>query len=254
MTRLFHPTPVNFRLVTSDLYQQLIDNELRTWKLLCPHPNIATFIGTAPINDYKPCYLPIGPVSDYYVNGNSSQFLMKTDPDRGVARGLKHMHEKSVIHGDLKASNVVVDDDGQLAKICDFGSSIIDCICYDGPRNHEGTVAWDSPELYEEDDVVRTRQSDVWAFGCTALEIQMGTLPWDPEGNIDRVMARQLRGGYPARETWPNLGEDDVLCKVWELMQECWHEVPSKRPTPGDLVPRLEALSERISAPVLVSV
>ncbi|KAG8780201.1 hypothetical protein FRC12_023352 [Ceratobasidium sp. 428] len=244
--------------------QQLIENELKTWRLLCPHPNIATFIGTAPINDYKPCYLPIGPVSDYYVNGNLSQFLMKTDPDRGdttrrlqlligVARGLKHMHEKSVIHGDLKASNVVVDADGQLAKICDFGSSIIDCVCYDGPRDQEGTVAWDSPELYEEDDVIRTKQSDVWAFGCTALEIQMGSLPWDPEGNIDRVMARQLRGGYPAREEWLDLGEDEILHEVWGLMQECWNEVPSDRPTPSDLLPRLEALGERISAPVALS-
>ncbi|KAG8699613.1 hypothetical protein FRC08_005187 [Ceratobasidium sp. 394] len=241
--------------------QRLIENELMTWRLLCPHPNIASFIGTAPTNHYKPCYMPVGPVSDYYANGNLSQFLRKIDPDRmdgrrrlqllvGVARGLKHIHKQSIVHGDLKASNVVVDAEGQLAKICDFGSSIIDCVCYDGPKDQEGTVAWDSPELYEEDDAIRTKQSDVWAFGCVALEIQMGTLPWDPEGNIDRVMARQLRGGYPAREEWLNLREDQLLRNVWELMKECWNQVPSNRPTPEDLLLRLEALSQSFSLPV----
>ncbi|KAG9124118.1 hypothetical protein FRC07_012763 [Ceratobasidium sp. 392] len=206
--------------------------------------------------------MPIGPVSDYYVNGNLSQYLRKVDPDRidtarrlhlliGVTRGMKHIHEKSVVHGDLKASNVVVDADGQLAKICDFGSSIIDCICYDGPKDQEGTVAWDSPELYEEDDVTRTKQSDIWALGCVALEIQMGTLPWDPDGNIDRVMARQLRGGYPAREEWLELGDDQVLHEVWGLMKECWQSVPSERPAPKDLLLKLETLSEAVRTPVV---
>lgn len=71
----------------------------------------------------------------------------------------------------LLKSNIVVDASGTIAKICDFGSSVINCSCDGGPKDRKGTVLWDSPELAEEDDSIRTFQSDVWAFGCVMLEV-----------------------------------------------------------------------------------
>lgn len=55
------------------LLKRSIENELTTWRLLGPHPNIALFLGTAPINQFKSLYLPVGPVSDYYEHGSIDQ-------------------------------------------------------------------------------------------------------------------------------------------------------------------------------------
>lgn len=101
---------------------------------------------------------------------------------------MKHIHSKSIAHGDLKAvciqliladlnsqdppkANILVDASGEVARICDFSSSVINCSCDGGPKDREGTVLWDSPELWEEDDNLRTHQSDIWAFGCVMLEV-----------------------------------------------------------------------------------
>ncbi|KAG8704587.1 hypothetical protein FRC08_002162 [Ceratobasidium sp. 394] len=240
--------------------QSFIQNELRAWRLLCRHPHIASFVGTAPANLHDLRYMPEGLVSDYYVNGDLAEFLRKVDKPRidsarrllllvGVARGLQFIHGRSIIHGDLKASNVLVDAEGRLAKICDFGSSTIDCGCYDGPskEDQEGTTEWESPELWESGGI-KTKESDVWAFGCVALEVQMGIPPWDPEGDRRKAWRRQVfEGGYPAREEWLKLGNDQVLHEVWKLMQECWNQLPSERPTSDDLLPKLEGLSGMVS-------
>jgi serine/threonine protein kinase len=69
-------------------------------------------------------------------------------------------------------NNVLVDADGKYAKICDFGSASIDCACYAGSAQQDGTVPWDSPELWLFDEEgPRTYRSDIWAFGCVALEV-----------------------------------------------------------------------------------
>lgn len=71
----------------------------------------------------------------------------------------------------LSKINVVVDASGEVAKICDFGSSVINCSCDTGSKDREGSVLWDSPELWQEDDGTRTHQSDIWALGCVILEV-----------------------------------------------------------------------------------
>ncbi|QRW10308.1 Tyrosine kinase domain protein [Ceratobasidium sp. AG-Ba] len=107
----------------------------------------------------------------------------------------------------------------------------------------KGTV-WESPELWKDETSTRTRESDVWAFGCVALEVQMNTLPWDPKGNLRVVMNRQIKGGYPAQKASLNLGDDEVLQKVWGMMIDCWQLDPQERPSLSSLAVRLQRLVE----------
>lgn len=68
---------------------------------------------------------------------------------------------------------MLVDIDKKRVKICDFGSSSIDCTCCNGPKRPTGTTPWDSPELWmDEEEGPRTPKSDMWAFGCVALEVR----------------------------------------------------------------------------------
>ncbi|CAE6497137.1 unnamed protein product [Rhizoctonia solani] len=265
-----------FRHVDLAQDKHTIENELGIWQLLCTHPHIASFIGIAPVDSYNPRYYVLGPVSDYYVHGDLNmtplyKYLYKVDPDvtnhqmrfkllLGVSRGLAYIHTQSVVHGDLKGGNVLVDGDLHIARICDFGSAKIECGCYSGPKDQEGTMAWDSPELWmqkedaeseddsEEEIRPRTQKSDVWAFGCVALEVQMGTTPWDPkhEGNLRKMRMRQFRAGvgHPANKSNLELEKHLTMNEVWKLIKQCWRSDPLRRPNAAELLDACERVSQ----------
>jgi serine/threonine protein kinase len=58
--------------------------------------------------------------------------------------------------------------------LCDFGSSTLDCTCFGESSYKVGTERWDAPEFYAGDEYVpRTKQSDIWALGCVAIEVSL---------------------------------------------------------------------------------
>ncbi|KAJ1303891.1 hypothetical protein OPQ81_008303 [Rhizoctonia solani] len=158
--------------------------ELAVWCRL-NNPNILSLSGTIALGYSPNNYISPSAVFDYYEHGDLTMFLRsKHQPDDlhrvrllcEVAAGLSYLHSEGVVHGDIKAANVVIDP-SLNAKICDFGSAYIPecsgCIAGSPGRFHSlKTQLYLSPELWmdEEDDPPTTQESDVWALGCVLLE------------------------------------------------------------------------------------
>ena len=86
-----------------------------------------------------------------------------------AASAVTYLHQHGVIHGDIKASNILVTDDIH-ALLCDFTPTLqAEEATSAGPRG-AGTVRWQSPELWTE-NAQKSFQSDVWAFGITTYEV-----------------------------------------------------------------------------------
>ncbi|KAG8716341.1 hypothetical protein FRC08_009591 [Ceratobasidium sp. 394] len=145
-------------------------------------------------------------------------------------------------------TNVLVNDTGNVAKICDFGSSRIECPCHCELENQSGTGPWESPELFEGD--ARTAKSDIWAFGCLALEAQFGRVPYD--ANLLVAYKKMRRNQPPATQASVNL-ETPIPNSVWDTMQRCWEFDPTLRPSAQTILAEFEVLAESADLQPVVS-
>ncbi|KAM0830462.1 hypothetical protein ACQ4PT_066194 [Festuca glaucescens] len=122
-----------------------------------------------------------------------------------VLRGLAYIHSKSLVHGDIKSRNIVIGMDGH-AKIADFG-----CARMAGSdRPIGGTPAFMAPEVVRGED--QGPAADVWALGCTVVEMATGRAPWS---GIDNVLAAVHRIGHtdavPETPAWLSPEAKDFL-------------------------------------------
>lgn len=85
------------------------------------------------------------------------------------------MHQKQIIHGDVKAANVLVSDDVH-ALICDFGMTRNFNTATSTAFRGAGSVRWMSPEVLI-DGGGRTAASDVWGFAMMTSEVRRMLVP-----------------------------------------------------------------------------
>ncbi|RLN02236.1 hypothetical protein BBJ28_00000224 [Nothophytophthora sp. Chile5] len=97
---------------------------------------------------------------------------------RDAALGLHFLHQKGIVHGDLKGNQILVNEAG-VAMLTDFGMSSIPARTV-APRHHEavGAFQWKAPELLGPDGSAPTIESDVYAFGMCVVEALCGGPPW----------------------------------------------------------------------------
>ncbi|KAJ7904193.1 kinase-like domain-containing protein, partial [Mycena leptocephala] len=214
--------------------------EALIWRQLC-HPNLLPFFGLYYL-DNRLCL-----VSPWMDNGNVLEFF-KTEPpntDRlslilDVALGLEYLHEQNVVHGDLKAINILVTP-SRRACIADFGlSSIANAMTVrftlSTAPTHGGTARYQAPELFLGEGP-KTFSSDIYAFACVCYEILTGKVPFHELANDMRVMFGVAEGQRPSRP--PSCSGSAALDSLWELLQDCWDGKADMRPTASQIVERL---------------
>ena len=92
--------------------------------------------------------------------------------------GLKYLHSQQVVHRDIKAANILVDDRGNI-KLADFGSSKrIDSSTVGNASHHSlrGTPYFMAPEVIMQ--IGHGCKADIWSVGCTVLQMVTGQPPW----------------------------------------------------------------------------
>ncbi|KAI4520891.1 Pkinase-domain-containing protein [Schizophyllum commune Loenen D] len=153
---------------------------------------------------------------------------------RQALQGLNYLHINGFIHRDVKAANLLMDDDGTVL-LGDLGVAANlaeDTYSPIGKRkSFVGTPCWMAPE------VIKGQQydsaADIWSFGITAIELTQGRPPRSREAP-SKVLMRTIQ------EDPPTLDRDNGVHKysraLKDIIDSCLVKDPSKRPTAEQLL------------------
>lgn len=171
-----------------------------------------------------------------------------------IARGVAELHAAGVVCMNLKPSNLLLDARGR-AVVSDYGlpeilkkplcrkarsaaeddstrmHSCMDCTMLS--PHYTAPEAWEplkkSLNLFWDDAIGISAESDAWSFGCTLVEMCTGSIPWaglSPE-EIYRAVIKSRR--LPPQ--YASVVGVGIPRELWKMIGECLQFKASKRPT-----------------------
>ncbi len=175
------------------------------------HPNVVTiyFVGRKAGEPFLAMELVKGtPLSQLIVDQTLS-YRQLVSYGLQVSRALQFSHRLDIIHGDIKPSNLLVQENGTV-KLSDFGmarrESQSDAVAFGG------TPSYLAPELIE--GAKTSVASDIYALGVTLYEMTFGHLPL------------KLKGKKPADWTKEHNARSISYPNPWpEHLPEKWHTI-----------------------------
>nr|XP_019607733.1 PREDICTED: serine/threonine-protein kinase Nek5 isoform X2 [Rhinolophus sinicus] len=138
------------------------------------HPNIVTFFSS--FQEHNRLFI----VMEYCDGGD---LMKRINRQRGVlfsedqvlswfvqiSLGLKHIHDRKILHRDIKTQNIFLSKNGMVAKLGDFGIAKVLNNSMELARTCVGTPYYLSPEICQNKPY--NNKTDIWSLGCVLYEL-----------------------------------------------------------------------------------
>ena len=207
------------------------------------HPSILNVIGFNPFDfedEMKPTF-----ITEFASNGSLDQYNYNKKDDildattkliimYGVAAGMAYLHKHNIIHRDLKAENIHLDE-YLCPKISGFGlSREIEPGMNSIKEELKGTARYISPETYLNNEY--SYKSDVYSYSLFIYELLYNKCAYESLSSADEINEE-----LTTKQGRPTLYKNKTIHEAYrELIEECWSNDPSKRPTFEEILSRLK--------------
>jgi tRNA A-37 threonylcarbamoyl transferase component Bud32 len=164
--------------------------ELQILKI-CKHEHIVKLIDY--FENFENLYL----VLEYYPGGNLYSLFNRGDLSLNekqikmimlqLAKGIKYLSERGIIHRDIKLDNILLDSFSQI-KIVDFGLAVI---LSPEEKSYEefGTLTYVAPEILQKRGY--NKEVDIWSLGIVLFYLLVGKLPFtDPANDKNNIAVK----------------------------------------------------------------
>ncbi|XP_071888684.1 serine/threonine-protein kinase Nek5 isoform X1 [Anas platyrhynchos] len=109
-----------------------------------------------------------------------------------ISLGLKHIHDRKILHRDVKAQNIFLSSNGKIAKLGDFGIARQLTNTMEFAYTCVGTPYYLSPEICENRPY--NNKTDIWSLGCVLYELCALKHPF--EGSSLHQLVLKICRGY----------------------------------------------------------
>ncbi|KIY52303.1 kinase-like protein [Fistulina hepatica ATCC 64428] len=145
-------------------------------------------------------------------------------------QGLNYLHINGFIHRDIKAANLLIDDDGTVL-LGDLGVAANLDESSSPRKSFVGTPCWMAPELIQGQQY--DAAADIWSFGITALELAQGRPPRSRDSS-QQVLLKIIHEAPPTLTREGGVHKYSRAFK--EMVDNCLVKDPSNRPTAAELL------------------
>ena len=218
------------QIVIEDMNQKEKDDAYNEAQILgkLDHPNIIKLLE---VFDSKKPKHALNIVTEYADGGDLSEKIKSQNKKpfteleilnyfTQICLALKHIHEKKIIHRDLKSSNIFLMKNG-LIKLGDFGISKGFQNTMEKAKTMVGTPYYLSPEILENKPY--DAKSDIWSLGVLLYEMMTFKMPFSAN-SFPILVVKILRGNYTPP---PTIYSKDLR----EIIEKCLIVDYRKRPT-----------------------
>ena len=215
--------------------QQFYDHEYTFLKNI-NHPSIVNVTGAAEDknNFYMEMeYCPSGDLSHCLWPNKGSNYFEKIIKTVSVQLllGLKTLHQNDIIHCNLKPSNIIIDEFGNV-KICDFKKALNanKMTIQDIKRNKTAmTPCYTAPELFSENGIYSFK-TDLWALGCIMYEMAIGQVPFFEE-RVNKLIMKIINDDVNFNKKQFN----QYSIEFMDVLRKLLEKDPDKRPSWGEI-------------------
>ncbi|XP_016886804.1 serine/threonine-protein kinase Nek1 isoform X2 [Cynoglossus semilaevis] len=161
-----------------------------------------------------------------------------------ICLALKHVHDRKILHRDIKSQNIFLTKDGTV-QLGDFGIARVLNSTVELARTCIGTPYYLSPEICENKPY--NNKSDIWALGCVLYE--MCTLKHAFEaGNMKNLVLKIIRGSYPPVSV-------HYSQELRSLLAQLFKRNPRERPSVSSVldIPFLSTRIQKFLTPQLIA-
>jgi len=156
-----------------------------------------------------------------------------------AAQGLEYVHDRGVVHRDVKSLNFLVfgnSSENYTVKVADFGLAYMKTETRSKTGRQLGSPLWMAPEVHE--GKFHSFNSDVFSFGVVMFEVAAQMLPY--RGATPEVLLGRKR-----RKRDPCVVPEDCPEDLLKLMRSCIVPDPQQRPKMKDIATKLNDIQRQ---------